>query len=424
MTQNRNAFALDKSARVVDADGRLHVARSHISKANVCDYYGQEIPDYEALGLEPTRVYKLYRDPAELEAGAATFARLPILSKHVPVTVDDPQPDLVIGSIGSDVAFNTPYLDADLCFWDKTAIAAIDTDTIRELSCCYRYAPDMTPGTTPDGVAYDGRMAQIKGNHLALVEAGRAGSDVYVADSNPFKNQRTEEMKMTKLGKALVVALGLASPKLAQDSALAGLVGMAKRDLDKKAVKAKLTAMDAEIDPQKLDDILDAIIGVEDNPEPQKLPSEGAAGDADTPADKIKALLAGKVDEETLASVLGCVQPVAASDEDKEDADKIGKPAMDAAIGKLRADLRAAEDAREAVRPLLGRVASDSAAEIYGLALDHLKVDRAGVSDPVALGKLFAVAVAGKSDKAAPVVAQDSAGLETMFPGVQRFGRA
>ena len=88
-------LAFDRSARRIDADGRLHVDRSHISKATVNPYYGREIPGYEALGLEPDKVYRLFRDPVELERGAATFARLPILSEHVPVTVDAPRPDHV-----------------------------------------------------------------------------------------------------------------------------------------------------------------------------------------------------------------------------------------------------------------------------------------------------------------------------------------
>jgi hypothetical protein len=109
-------LAFDRSARRIDADGRLHVDRSHISKATVNPYYGNEIPGYEELGLDPTKVYRLLRDPVELERGAPTFARLPILSKHVPVTVDSPQPDLVVGSIGSEVIFDSPYLTLIFAF--------------------------------------------------------------------------------------------------------------------------------------------------------------------------------------------------------------------------------------------------------------------------------------------------------------------
>lgn len=283
-------LALDRSARRIDADGRLHVDRSHISKATVNPYYGREIPGYEALGLQPDKVYRLLRDPVELERGAATFARLPILSEHVPVTVDAPRPDLVVGAIGSEVVFTPPYLDADLCVWDATAIAGIETDKVRELSCAYRYVPVMEAGEF-EGQPYDGRMTEIQGNHLALVEVGRAGSDVVVADRNPFNFKETA-MKMSKLGKALFAALCAASPVLAADSALPALVGNANRkNFDRKDVKAKLLALDANLDPQQLDNVIDALLDVEQDPKPVETPA--AAAD-ESPADKLRALLAAR----------------------------------------------------------------------------------------------------------------------------------
>jgi hypothetical protein len=80
------ALAFDKSVRITDQDGRLHVAITNISKANVCEYLGSEIPDAAALGLQPERKYRLYRDAAELEKAAPTFNNLPLLTRHVPVT--------------------------------------------------------------------------------------------------------------------------------------------------------------------------------------------------------------------------------------------------------------------------------------------------------------------------------------------------
>lgn len=188
MPIDRLKLALDlKSARYFDADGRLHVTSSHISKAAVNPYYGHEIPGWEDLGLEKEKVYRLLRDPVELERGAPTFARLNILSGHDPITVDTlannpDQRKLIVGNIGSDIQFKDPYLDADLCIFDAAAIAGIETNQIRELSCSYRYVPVMEPGEYK-GEAYDGRMTEIRGNHLALVSAGRAGPDILVADS-------------------------------------------------------------------------------------------------------------------------------------------------------------------------------------------------------------------------------------------------
>ena len=412
-------LAFDRSARRIDADERLHVDRSHISKATVNPYYGKEIPGYEALGLQPDKVYRLLRDPVELERAAPTFARLPVLSEHVPVTVEAPRPDLVVGAIGSEVVFAAPYLDADLCVWDATAIAGIETDKVRELSFAYRYVPVMEPGEF-EGQPYDGRMTEIQGNHLALVEVGRAGSDVVVADRNPFNFKETA-MKMSKLGKALFAALCAASPVLAADSALPALVGNANRkNFDRKDVKAKLLALDADLDPQQLDNVIDALLDVEQDPKPVETPA--AAAD-ESPADKLRALLAGKVDDATMEAACGLLATPAA-DEKPEGEGGMKKEEVTAAMDGLRKELREANEAAREVRHIVGDVAMDSAAEIYGFALDHMKVDRAGVEGAPALRALFKVAAANKASTAPVHVAQDSAGLAAKFPGAARFRNA
>lgn len=417
-------LAFDRTARRIDADGRLHVDRSHISKATVNPYYGKEIPGYEELGLVPDQVYRLLRDPVELERGAPTFARLPILSKHVPVTVktmadDEEQKKLVVGSIGSEIVFDAPYLDADLCIWDAAAIAGIETDKVRELSCAYRYVPVMESGEF-EGQAYDGKMTDIQGNHLALVEVGRAGSDVVVADRNPFTFKESA-MKMTKLGKALFAALCAASPVLAADSALPALVGPATRkNFKKEDVKVKLLALDAELDPQQLDNVIDALLDVEQDPKPIETPA--AAAD-ESPADKVKALLAGKVDDATIEQICALVAPPAAADADPVEPG-MKKEEVTAAMDGLRKELREAEEARRDVRAVVGDVLGmDSAADVYGFALDHMKVDRTGVEGAAALRALFKVA-ASKSATPAPRIAQDAGGLDKQFPGAARFRNA
>lgn len=417
-------FAFDKTARRIDADGRLHVERSHISKATVNPYYGKEIPGCESLGLEPDRVYRLLRDPVELERGADSFARLPILSKHIPITVanvaEDPElKQLIVGAIGSQVEFKAPYLDADLCVWDATAIAGIDTDTVRELSCSYRYVPVMEPGEF-EGQAYDGRMTEIRGNHLALVEAGRAGSDVLVSDRNPFIfNFKESAMKMTKLGAALFASLRAASTVLAADTALSALVGNADRKtLNKAELSKSLIAMDATLNPQQLDNVIDALLDVEQEPKAVELPQ--AAAD-ESPADKVRALLAGKVDDALISQVC---ELIATPAEDEEPVMK--KADVDAAMDSMRKEFAEADAARRDVRPVVGDViAQDSAEGIYGFALDHLKVDRTGVEGVPALRALFKVA-ANAPKSVTPVVslAADSAGLVAQFPGIARFKQA
>lgn len=174
----RHGLALDRaSTRTFDADGRLHVAIANISKANICDYQAEEIPDWQSLGLQRGRVYKLLRPAEELARAAATFNNIPLLSDHVPVDARDHRPDLVIGAIGSGCKFVPPYLQNSLVCWAQDAIDGILSGKKRELSGAYRYRAVMDAGNF-EGAAIDGRMVDLVGNHVALVPEGRVGPDV------------------------------------------------------------------------------------------------------------------------------------------------------------------------------------------------------------------------------------------------------
>lgn len=219
-------FALDKdSVRTVDADGRLHVKIAHISKACVNPYRGVEIPGWEELGLDADKIYKMLRDPDELAAGAATSNNIQLLDDHVAVNAENPEKMRTVGSTGTDAAFNSPYLDNSLVIWDREAIDRIASGEQRELSCSYRYAPDMAAGTF-EGAAYDGVMRDIQFNHVAIVPKGRAGPDVVVGDSALSLNSILEiDMPKAKLPSRTASRVGAALgayliPLLAKDKTL------------------------------------------------------------------------------------------------------------------------------------------------------------------------------------------------------------
>jgi hypothetical protein len=177
-------LVFDRSLRHKDVDGRLHVRDCNISKANICPYLGHEIPDHERLGLEPDRVYYLYRDAAALCAAAPTAERVPLMMRHVSSTALSPQKETIIGCV-SNVRWRPPYLVADLTVWDAVGIEAIESERQQELSPGYRYMPVMESGVL-EGERFDGRMsAPIIFNHVAIVDTGRTGPDVVVNDSVP-----------------------------------------------------------------------------------------------------------------------------------------------------------------------------------------------------------------------------------------------
>ena len=194
MAQRRDRLALDRSSvRMVDPDsGHLHVAISNISKANVCDYAGYEIADGERLGLDQRRVYKLLRDPAELAKAARTFEGKPLLMSHRPQLAGDHDHAITVGAV-HNVRWSPPHLKASLSVWDGAAIAAIRDGSRAALSCGYNYDADMRPGTY-EGERYDGRMTNLRGNHVSLVEEGRAGPDVMVGDAAIRKDRKMPDV--------------------------------------------------------------------------------------------------------------------------------------------------------------------------------------------------------------------------------------
>ena len=173
-------MAYDRGMRTKDVDGRLHVRDCRISKANVCGYLGREIPNSEALGLQPDRVYQMYRRAEDLEAAAPTFEGIPLMMHHVSSSADDPRTDMIIGCV-RNVRWVAPYLVADLDVWVGEGIEAIESERQQELSPGYRYTPVMNSGVL-DGKPYEGMMTAIYANHLAIVDTGRTGPDVYVND--------------------------------------------------------------------------------------------------------------------------------------------------------------------------------------------------------------------------------------------------
>lgn len=214
-------ITLDRaSVRQVDQDGHMRVDLSNISKAQVAPYLGSEIPNGQALGLAPSRTYMLLRDPAELAKAASGFNGKPILMTHKPVSAADHPHRIVVGALGTDVAFRAPYLQGSMTFWDDKAIGAITSGAQSELSCGYYYTPDMTPGSF-QGVRYDGVMRNIQPNHLAIVDRGRAGPDVMVADA-ALKTLRRIAMDTDPdtIAKALSALLSFLSEKMPNESQL------------------------------------------------------------------------------------------------------------------------------------------------------------------------------------------------------------
>jgi len=412
---SHEVIAFDKaSVRSYDQDGRMKVERSTISKAIVSPYIGREIVGWKALGLDPNKTYRLLRDPEELKAASDTFNNLPVLSEHVAVSASAPRKDLVIGSTGTDAAFDGSHLTNSLVFWDGSAIQDIEDEKAKELSCAYHYRPDMTPGTY-EGEAYDGVMREIKGNHVALVPRGRVGPDAYVADSAPVElvgdaaplnsgarnsqqEKRTMAHKIPKRDKVTVVkALNAIKPDLAQDADISDIIALV----------------------EKLEN---------EGPEETVAVTEDAAD--------IHEFLKAKLSDEDYAAACELLKPAADEEEEapaiKPDEEVVSKPAMDAAIAAATAKAtndalsaaKAIREAERAVRPYVGEMsmAHDSADAVYRSAFDILGVKHKDVH-PSAFPAILAAQTTASHKKPAPMAmdAKAKENFSSRFPDASRI---
>jgi hypothetical protein len=363
----RPVLATDK--RTVDQDGRLRVPGCRISKANVCPYFGREIPFFETLGLDSERVYLMYRDPEELRRAADSFEGVPLLDIHVPVTADDHAPESTVGTV-TNPRFEYPYLVGDLIVWTQDAKDLIESETQRELSSAYRYTADMTPGMSPEGVAFHGRMRDIKSNHVALVAEGRAGPDVLVADEKPVA------MKSKFLAKLLTLFPTPVDPAtgLALDSALSAEIAAEDADMDDDKKKAACDSYAKELGKDA------ASLSDEEKTEAYRRAAADSAGggNPNAPNGPVGGAPKPGMDEATVKITVDAA--IATAREGyvlKADADKLALDAATAARAESDAPVHALYAARDAVADKAGLVNLNehkTAEAVYRYALDKLSV--------------------------------------------------
>lgn len=467
--------AVQESFRTKDNDGHLHVSATPITKATVNPYFGQEIVNWRELGLQPDRVYKLYRDPAELEKAAKSFNGKPLLLGHREIDAAAHHYEGTVGCV-TGVYWDAPYLMAALDVWPGDAIDGIESEEAAELSAAYRYKALMEPGVSPDGESFDGRMTAIDGNHVALVPRGRAGRDVVVRDaalwdfSKGFTMKAKPTLAAAQTQGALAVYL---KPKMAKDASidLAPIVaGVTAKNFKTqvpaivlgvmRATKGKL-AQDADI--EDVAEVIEALAEILP-PEAEadvKAAVEGAeGGEVNDDADAAEACIemCRKLSPEDREKVIAGCQAMGGGEQaqDEKDDDKkdkamdaamvqarireatkgmVSKTAMDAEIARARADAIAATtahingiaDARRRVAPWVGELAMDfdSIEAVERKACDVLGIAHQGKHPDALMDIISAKPKAGeRSREATPRAAMDAASVaevEKLFPHMNRL---
>ena len=189
-------------AKIIDGSGFWEIKHNPISKVGVFPYMGRSISDE----CEPDRIYYVFRSADTLKASVDTWDNppKPFINDHEMLgegfsKVDD-RP--VQGVIHNPV-FEDDTLYADISVYSESLKDKIENGK-KELSlgyfCKYRKEKGIYKGQ-----AYDFVQEDMVGNHIALVDNGRCGSDVRVFDHkctmdsldiiNSFESEDEDDLK-------------------------------------------------------------------------------------------------------------------------------------------------------------------------------------------------------------------------------------
>lgn len=262
-------------------DGYLAV-RARAARVGVYQYAGHEVDPENIHGLRDQAVVNVLRDDATVfdAKSVHSFIGKPVTDNHPSVPVGasnwrDHARGIVMGAMRDG-----EYLAFDLLLTDGDTINAVDAGK-RELS--NGYAADLQFGdfTGPGGVKCVAKQVSITGNHVAIVDKGRAGASCAITDSvalcdaNPaaiaaftpphgdktMKTLTIDGLKVPNVSdeaEAAIVKLQADSAKLTTDlsasqAKVAELTtGLATKDAEIATLKQQVA--DAAITPAKLRD--------------------------------------------------------------------------------------------------------------------------------------------------------------------------
>ena len=261
MLRFTDALTIDGSVNVTD---RGLVALAKAARTGIQEYLGSE------MGKPEMPIVRVYRPADEVfHADAlASFSHAPITMDHPaePVTPDNIK-QYEVGEVSTAAKVEGGWVSLPLIVKHRDAIDAVQNGK-NQLSAGYSCNIDWTAGVTADGESYDAIQRNIRINHLAIVDAARAGPDARIGDSwgaSPIKpgdapitqaDKRENTMSTVNVvlgDKAVAVATADAPAVEAFKADAAKKLDDAKaaHDAAMAAKDAELAAKDAEIDALK-----------------------------------------------------------------------------------------------------------------------------------------------------------------------------
>lgn len=181
-----------------EPEGYLYCLNVPIARTGVQKYLAREV------GLDGNSVVDVHRLPEEVFKGAAvaSFEGMPITREHPPEEVDVRNISAYqkghVQNVRRGAGDESEYLLADLVVTHDDLIRDILDNNVRDVSCGYEV--EYKEGS--DGKVY---QVGIRGNHVAVVDSGRAGDRVAIRDSaspdnGEIKKVERSQIKVSKNG--------------------------------------------------------------------------------------------------------------------------------------------------------------------------------------------------------------------------------
>lgn len=220
--------------KVETAEGFLICRNVPIARTGDQIYLARELQ----LDGDPDRQVNVHRYPEEVfdRATVASFEGKPVTDTHPSEFVDpDNFQDLAKGHV-QNVRKDGEYIVADLYINDSGLIEKIKNGT-KEVSCGYVCTYE------PDGEDY--KQTHIRGNHVAVVQYGRAGHEVAIKDAAA---KTAEKGTLMSKFKGILAAFGMAAKDAEPEEikALAELTSMALDAQEAEPAKEEEKAPEAE----------------------------------------------------------------------------------------------------------------------------------------------------------------------------------
>lgn len=158
------------------------IVPARISRSGVQEYLAIELG---VTDKEEGAKIRIFRSEEEVfsQNSLNSFANKPVTDNHPPELITSKNAkQFSVGHASPEIVKDGVFVKTILHVTDADAIAKIESGKV-ELSNGYTADIDWTPGVSPEGDQFDAVQRNIKGNHIAIVERGRAGPACRLADN-------------------------------------------------------------------------------------------------------------------------------------------------------------------------------------------------------------------------------------------------